>query len=208
MGAMTNPQSLPILYTFRRCPYAMRARMAIAYAGVRVMQVEVALRAKPAAMLQASPKGTVPVLVLANGTVLEQSLDIMRWALQQRDPDDWLHSDALNSPWLAENDGEFKVHLDKYKYANRHPELSLESHRDNAFAFLHKLGEQLQQQRFLRDETLSAVDIAVMPFVRQCAQVNREWFSTTAGDALNTWLCNLEKSTLFAQVMNKIEEAA
>lgn len=98
--------------------------------------------------------------------------------------------------------------LDKYKYANRHPELSLEAHRDNAFVFLRKLGLQLSQQPFLHGKTLSAVDIAIMPFVRQCAQVDRDWFSKVAGDALNTWLCGLEQSTLFAQIMAKSEGVA
>lgn len=202
------PLSLPtpILYTFRRCPYAMRARMAIAYAGVRVTQVEVALRAKPAALLNASPKGTVPVLVLATGVVLEQSLNIMRWALQQNDPDGWLRNDALTSPWIAENDDDFKVHLDKYKYANRHPELSQDAHRQNAFVYLHKLGAQLVQQRFLHGNSLSVIDVAIMPFVRQCAQVDRKWFDSVAEDALNTWLCSMEKSTLFAQIMAKSAE--
>ena len=186
----------------------MRARMAIAYSGVPVTQVEVALRAKPEIMLRVSPKGTVPVLVLADGTVLEQSLDIMRWALRQNDPHNWLRDGALNSTLIAENDGAFKVFLDKYKYANRHPELSLEAHRDNAFVFLRKLGLQLSQQPFLHGKTLSAVDIAIMPFVRQCAQVDRDWFSKVAGDALNTWLCGLEQSTLFAQIMAKSEGVA
>jgi glutathione S-transferase len=200
-----NPQPLPILYTFRRCPYAMRARMAIAVAGVQVRQLEVALRAKPEALLRASPKGTVPVLVMPDGTVLEQSLEIMRWALQQNDPDSWLRNDALAARLIAENDDEFKVFLDKYKYANRHPELPLEAHRENAFAFLHRLGLRLQQQRFLHGDSLSAVDIAIMPFVRQCAQVDRDWFNETVEDSLNTWLCKLEQSALFAQIMVKSE---
>ncbi len=185
----------------------MRARMAIAYAGVQVTQVEVALRAKPAAMLHASPKGTVPVLVLVDGTVLEQSLHIMQWALQQNDPDGWLRNDALSSPWIAENDGEFKVRLDKYKYASRHPELPQDAHRENAFAFLHKLRDRLAQQPFLQDENLSATDIAIMPFVRQCAQVDRKWFDNVAGDALTAWLRRLENSALFAKIMAKSEEA-
>ena len=181
--------------------------MAIAYAGVQVTPVEVALRAKPAPMLRVSPKGTVPVLVLADGKVLEQSLDIMRWALLQHDPEGWLRDEALNSPWIGENDGEFKVLLDKYKYANRHPEQSPEAHRDNAFAFLRKLGLQLSHQPFLHGKSLSAVDIAIMPFVRQCAQVDRDWFNEVAGNALNTWLCRLERSALFMQVMAKTEGA-
>ena len=174
ISTMTQIQSHPILYTFRRCPYAMRARMAVAASSVQVGYVEVALRAKPEAMLKASPKGTVPVLVLPNGVVLEQSLDIMRWALEQNDSDNWLQNDALNAPLIAENDNVFKVFLDKYKYASRHPELPLEAHRDNAFQFLRTLQTQLAARLFLHGATLSAVDIAIMPFVRQCAQVDRE----------------------------------
>ena len=197
---------LPILYTFRRCPYAMRARMAIAVAGVRVTQVEVALRSKPPALLQASPKGTVPVLVLQDGTVLAQSLDIMHWALQQHDPENWLRDDALVSPLIAKNDGEFKANLDRYKYANRHPQLPLEAHRENAFEFLRTLSAQLQGQSFLHGTTLSAADIAIMPFVRQCAQVDREWFDQGADKKLGQWLRNIEQSALFTQVMAKTEK--
>jgi glutathione S-transferase len=185
----------------------MRARMAIAVAGAQVRQIEVSLRAKPEAMLRASPKATVPVLVLADGTVLEQSLTIMRWALQQHDPENWLQNDALNAEWVTENDGTFKQYLDKYKYANRHPELSMEAHRNNAAIFLAKLQLQLNDQPYLQGDALTASDIAIMPFVRQCAQVDRNWFDAMAGNGLNTWLRRLEQSALFAQIMMKNEGA-
>ncbi len=195
--------ALPILYTFRRCPYAMRARMAIAVAGVAVTQVEVVLSAKPEAMLRLSPKGTVPVLVLSDNTVLEQSLAIMQWALMRSDPENWLRDNALMSPLITLNDGDFKACLDKYKYANRYPELPLAAHRENAFKYLKLFAEPLRKQPYLQGNALSATDIAIMPFVRQCAQVDREWFNNMAENGLNTWLCGIEKSTLLTQIMAK-----
>lgn len=121
---------LPILYSYRRCPYAMRARMALSYAGIPVEIREISLKQKPAHMLQVSPKGTVPVLVLPDGQVIEQSLEIMHWALQQHDADGWLSADPPHAALLiAENDGAFKQHLDRYKYAIRFPEYPAEHYR-------------------------------------------------------------------------------
>ena len=130
---MTTP-TLPVLYSFRRCPYAIRARMALRYAGVPVDIVEVALRQKPAELLAASPKGTVPVLVTPDGAVIDQSLDIMQWALRQSDPDGWLGAGSAGEAdrWIALNDGVFKPLLDRYKYAARHPELTTAEHRSHA----------------------------------------------------------------------------
>src|SRR5690606_27614836 len=118
--------SLPILYSYRRCPYAMRARMALHYAGIKFEIREIALRDKPQHMLAVSPKGTVPVLVLADGKVIDESLDVMAWALAQSDPDIWLTSDPRCAELITENDGNFKQALDQYKYASRFPEQSAE----------------------------------------------------------------------------------
>ena len=129
---------LPILYSFRRCPYAIRARMALHYAGVQVELREILLRDKPASMLAASTKGTVPVLILPEGTVLDESYDVMRWALEQYDPDGWW-SDSLGtkiSELIQGNDGKFKIHLDHYKYFDRYPEQSMEYYRSQAETFL------------------------------------------------------------------------
>lgn len=194
----------PLLYTFRRCPYAIRARLAIAVAAVAVREHEVALRDKPPAMLAISPKGTVPVLQLADGRVLEQSLDIMRWALAQNDPEHWLRGDVSDAHALIEtNDGEFKEALDRYKYANRFPEQPASVHRDVAGPFLRTLEVRLAENNFLFGDYVTFADAAIFPFVRQFAAVNRGWFDASEYRRLVGWLQRWEASALFAQVMQK-----
>ena len=195
---------LPILYSYRRCPYAMRARMALRYAGINVDIREIALKDKPAHMLQVSPKGTVPVLVLADGQVIDQSLEIMVWALQQRDTDGWLAADAEQTQQLiAENDGAFKQHLDRYKYAIRFPEQSAEDYRNAGEQFLAKLELRLQQSDFLFGDVVSLADIAIFPFIRQFAAVDQGWFESTGYIQLKSWLQRLVTSALFERVMAK-----
>lgn len=195
------------LYSFRRCPYAMRARMALRYSGVAVDIVEVSLRAKPAEMLALSSKGTVPVLN-ADGEVIDESLSIMRWALAQNDPQDWLLTenpagqtqiDAL----IEENDQVFKVHLNRYKYAERYPEQPMEVYRAEGEVFLRKLDGLLAGRDYLLTGHPSLVDVALMPFVRQFAHVDREWFAQTPYARLQTWLQRFLESTLFTGVMQK-----
>jgi len=196
--------TLPILYSYRRCPYAMRARMALKYAGVNVEIREISLREKPAAMLHASPKGTVPVLVLEDGEVLEQSLDIMLWALHQRDSEFWLaanQSEMLD--FITENDGEFKFALDRYKYPERNPEYSIEYHRAQGEIFLNKLEARLRQTKFLFNNTITLADIAIFPFVRQFATVDSVWFEAAPYPALQAWLTSLITSCLFESIMQK-----
>ena len=196
--------ALPILYSYRRCPYAMRARMALRYAGINVDIREIALKDKPAHMLQVSPKGTVPVLVLADGQVIDQSLEIMVWALQQRDTDGWLAADAEQTQQLiAENDGAFKQHLDRYKYAIRFPEQSAEDYRNAGEQFLAKLELRLQQSDFLFGDVVSLADIAIFPFIRQFAAVDQGWFESTGYIQLKSWLQRLVTSALFERVMAK-----
>ena len=202
--------SLPILYSFRRCPYAMRARLALKYAGVRVVLREVALRNKPAEMLAVSPKGTVPVLVLPGGKVIDESLDIMRWALTQSDPQGWLTQEAATGDALiAVNDGPFKRLLNCYKYAERHPEKSSESWRDEA-VHLHiaPLDARLCDTRYLLGDTPALADAATMPFVRQFVEVNAAWFAEESTGApfpaLQNWLHAWVTSELFAAVMIKL----
>ena len=195
---------LPILYSYRRCPYAMRARMAIKYANVSVDIRDIALKEKPAEMLIASPKGTVPVLVLQNGQVLEQSLDIMYWALQQRDIDGWLTADKpLTQRLIAENDGSFKQALDKYKYAIRFPEQSVEFYRAQAEVFLQKLERLLAKSVFLLGDKVSLADIALFPFIRQFSGVDPVWFEAAAYLKLKAWLKQLVDSDLFVDIMQK-----
>ncbi len=195
---------LPILYSYRRCPYAMRARMALSYAGIPVEIREISLKQKPAHMLQVSPKGTVPVLVLPDGQVIEQSLEIMHWALQQHDADGWLSADPRHVALLiAENDGAFKQHLDRYKYAIRFPEYSAEHYRAQGALFLAKLEQRLQQSAFLLGDAISLADIAIFPFIRQFAAVDHDWFESTGYIKLQSWLQHLVESALFERVMVK-----
>jgi len=199
----------PVLYSYRRCPYAMRARMALKYAGIAVDVHEITLSAKPSELLAVSPKGTVPVLVLQDQTtskqqVLEQSLDIMHWALQQQDVDGWLTVDKqLAQQLIAENDTSFKQSLDKYKYAIRFPEQSSLTYRAQAEEFLHKLESQLSQSTFLLSDQLSVADIAIFPFVRQFSGVDSHWFEHAAYPKVRAWLNTLIASALFVSVMQK-----
>lgn len=199
--------SLPILYSFRRCPYAMRARLALKYAGVSVVLREVALRNKPAGMLAVSPKGTVPVLVLPDGEVIAESLDIMRWALAQADPQGWLSQGevTLGDALIAINDGPFKRLLDCYKYAERHPEKSSQAWRDEAIALnIAPLDARLRHTRYSLGDEAALADVAIMPFVRQFAEVDAAWFTGSPFSALRDWLQAWVTGELFASVMEKL----
>ena len=204
-GQMSNP----LLYTYRRCPYAMRARMALLQAGVAYQSHELtSLRDKPAEMLALSPKGTVPVLVLANGEVLEQSLDIMKWAYEQTsDKDTWwarAQTPDIQKLW-AVCDGEFKNHLDRYKYPQRYSDaLGVEHHASQAVdVLLEPLEVQLKEQRQLGGATPCAADIGIFPFVRQFAAVNPEWFQALPLPALKAWLAGWLAHSLFEKAMAK-----
>jgi glutathione S-transferase len=182
----------------------MRARMALSYAGIAYQLHDISLKDKPAGLLAVSPKGTVPVLVLPDGRVLEQSLDIMHWALQQHDPSRWLDIDRDNSQALiSENDGAFKQALDKYKYASRFPEQSAASYRSQAEVFLCKLEQALQERPFLSGAHLSLTDVAIFPFIRQFAAVDANWFAQAAYPKLQAWLQARLESSLFLGVMSK-----
>ena len=190
-----------VLYSFRRCPYAMRARMALRYSGVPLSIVEVSLKAKPAEMLAASPKATVPVLVCADGSVIEQSLDIMHWALARHDPDNWLQPGC--AALIEENDTRFKVLLDRYKYAIRYPEHPMEYYRAQGAEFLQRLEDVLARSAYLAGPALSLADVALAPFVRQFAHVDRDWFEQAPYPRLNAWLERFLASELFSSVRKK-----
>lgn len=191
------------LYSFRRCPYAMRARMALRYCGVPVEIVEVSLKAKPAEMLAISPKGTVPVLD-AGGQVIDESLEIMRWALAQHDPQGWLlGGDPRIAELIEANDQVFKVHLNRYKYAERYPEQPMEVYRAEGALFLQRLDELLTDREYLLADHASLADIALLPFVRQFAHVDREWFAQTPYVRLQAWLQRFLESDLFTLIMKK-----
>lgn len=198
----------PVLYSFRRCPYAMRARMALWVSGTIVELREVKLADKPDALREASPKATVPVLVLPDGTVIDESIAIMRWALAQNDPEGWLAGD--DASLIARNDGPFKQHLDRYKYPTRYPdeargdeETFRLDHRTHGFAILQKLDAELGSSKNLRGDRRTLADIAVFPFVRQFANTDRDWFDEQGLPHVQEWLEAHLASDLFAAVMPK-----
>jgi glutathione S-transferase len=191
----------------------MRARLALHASGIALEHREVVLKNKPAHMLALSPKGTVPVLWLPDGQgphggrVLEQSLDIMLWALRQHDPLGWLPSadtgmaDALDL--IAHNDGPFKQQLDRYKYPNRSGLDSGAADRDAAAIWLHALDARLRTQPFLSGLRFGLADAAIAPFVRQYAHTLPTWFAAQAWTALAAWLAAFEGSALFEAIMQK-----
>ena len=197
----------PLLYTYRRCPYAMRARMALLIAGIEFDAHEVSLREKPAEMLLLSPKGSVPVMLLPGGQVLEQSWDIMGWALNQPATRGWWDAaqTAENLAWLATNDGAFKHHLDRYKYPERYNGTDRAGHREQALeSFLRPLNSQLAQRCYLAGGEPCATDLALFPFVRQFAAVEPAWFEREQLPALKTWLTSWLSNPMFAHCMQKL----
>jgi glutathione S-transferase len=197
--AMTD---FPILWTFRRCPYAMRARLAILCSGVNVELREILLRDKPAAFLSTSPTATVPTL--RYGTqVFDESLDIMVWALKQADPQRLL--DMPDEGWslIETSDGPFKTALDHTKYAVRYPTLDAEIERDKAASFLMSLDQRLSSQKALFGDRLTISDYAILPFVRQFANIDRDWFDAQPWPNLSAWLTDFTQSDRFARIMAK-----
>lgn len=201
------PSSYPVLYSFRRCPYAMRARLALAASGQTCALREVVLANKPAELLSASPKGTVPVLVLPSGQVIDQSLDIMLWALRRHDQQHWLPQDdaAMQAALqlIGQCDGAFKFHLDRYKYPTRFCLANGLDHRTAGAEFLEQLNTQLLATGYLGSAHFALADAAIAPFVRQFAHTDPAWFASQAWPALQQWLSAFEASTMFESVMQK-----
>lgn len=204
---MEHVDHLPILWSFRRCPYAMRARLAIASSGQKVQLREILLCDKPADFLATSPKGTVPVLKLENGQVIDESRDIMFWALGQNDPEKWLAvwrlNPALARVFLDQLDGAFKHDLDRYKYANRYDCGAGSTHRDCGGAFLAKLDQDLKQTGALSGPQLGLLDFASLPFVRQFRIADTDWFDNQPWPHLHAWLGGFVNSASFRLVMQK-----
>ena len=198
------------LYSFRRCPYAMRARLAIVLAELKVELREIVLKNKPAQMLAISPKGTVPVLELvetdgSSRRVIEESRDILQWALEQHDPQAVLDVEPASAQALIEqNDNEFKHWLDRYKYSDRYPELSQLEYRERGEVFLQLLETLLAKHRYLLGDTISSADIGIMPFVRQFAHVDQEVFYQLPYPHLQQWLRDWLQHPAFQQVMVKL----
>ncbi|MBD2841388.1 glutathione S-transferase [Erythrobacter rubeus] len=195
---------LPILYSFRRCPYAMRARMALWIASITVELREVKLADKPPELAETSPKATVPVLALPDGEVVDESIAVMRWALAKSDPEGWLSGD--DKKLIERNDGPFKHHLDRYKYPNRYedePDHGQIDHRGEGLAILQDLDARLTDQPQLCGETRTLADIALFPFIRQFANTDRAWFDAQDIPHLQNWLEGHLSSDLFQAVMPK-----
>ena len=211
-----------LLYSFRRCPYAMRGRMALAMSGLPFEHREIILRDKPASMLGYSPKGTVPVFITNSGEVVDESLSLMHHALGQHDPENWLDGkDAKADQFIHDNDGPFKHHLDRYKYASRYSEDAARgdvdlSHREGAQEYIAKLETRLTETPFLSGDTRGFADIAIFPFIRQFANTDRAWWdgpevTTPDGETVNTppypkthnWLEDHLNSDLFKSIMTK-----
>ncbi len=198
--------SYPVLYSFRRCPYAIRARLALASANISCELREVALRNKPAEMLALSPKGTVPVLQLADNSVIEESRDIMRWALSRHDPEGWLSANrAATEALIDDNDEHFKPRLDAYKYHLHHPQQTVTELRQQCLPMLTRLDECLRTHagKALLGKQKTLADYALLPFVRQFAAVDRSHFESLKLPGLQNWLKSFEDSPVFLQVMKK-----
>lgn len=202
---MTSP--LHRLYSFRRCPYAMRARLGLLFAELPVELREITLKNKPEQMLAISPKGTVPVLQLADGAVIEESVEIMTWVLEQNDPQGLLDEKALPQAdaLIAQNDNEFKHWLDRYKYADRYVEMTQTEYRQRGEAFLQRLEELLTNNTYLLGERITIADIGIMPFVRQFAHVDRDVFYSLPYPKLQLWLQKWLEHPLFIQAMTKFK---
>ena len=197
----------PILYSFRRCPYAMRARLAIKYSGINVEIREVDLNNIPQALAAISSDQTVPLILEANGNVIDESWDIVKWAVENNDPDAWLGSDVSllqDAEMLVEtNDYSFKPDLDHYKYADRYPECPMQHYRSECEEFLTELEDRLSENRYLSANSISISDIAVLPFIRQFALVDKEWFDSTSYTKVQEWLNEFLESELLESVMTK-----
>lgn len=199
---MTN-----ILYSFRRCPYAMRARMALKYCGIKVKIHEVSLKDKPESMLKISPKGQVPVLVTSDKKVIDESMEIISFALSVSDPDGWLSPDEKTHQIMEEliyiNDTSFKENLDKYKYFDKNQEISVEKCRAHGEEFLKILESRLRKNKYLFGDKIHYGDIAIFPFIRQFAHVDKIWFYQSPYQGLQQWLNDFLESKSFREIMIK-----
>ena len=202
-----SKNNLPILYSFRRCPYAMRARMAIHISGQKCELREVLLRDKPPSMIEYSAKGTVPVLILQDGKVIDESLDVIDWALNLNDPDDWQRSkDTKKTKELIKiNDVEFKYHLDRYKYSKRYDNEDPEFHRKKCLKFIESVNNELNNSKYIFDDNISYADIVLLPFIRQFRIADMEWFDSLPYDNLKKWLSSFLDSSLLDSIMKKYD---
>ena len=192
----------PILWSFRRCPYAMRARLAVVQSGVPVELREILLRDKPKAFLEDSPSATVPCLRTQEG-VIDESLDVMIWALKQNDPDGLLDMPEQGWSLISECDGPFKAALDRTKYPTRYQGIDVDAEREKASDFLYRLNDQLAGQVWLFGDRATLADYALLPFIRQFAHIDRAWFDAQDWPDLIAWLDRFLDSAVFADIMVK-----
>ena len=199
----------PILYSFRRCPYAMRARLAIKASGLIVEIREVELKNKPKEFLNISPKATVPIVCISSKQIIEESLDIMEWALKINDPLKLLKHEKLNRieihSILNKLENEFKQNLDRYKYSSRFDLPNPKLYRDKNLQTLNEFNNLLQNNKGIYSSNLSLLDYAVFPFIRQFRNVNSVWFDSLELKFLQTWLYELIDSDEFSSIMKKYE---
>ena len=197
----------PTLYSFRRCPYAMRARLALRLCKIECIIREISLKAKNTEFLRVSPKATVPVLVLPNGEVLEESLDIIYWSLEQNDPSKLKVNNQLGrktSKLIELFDTKFKFHLDRYKYSSRYNIQNSQVHRDKAREILVQINTMLEGKSYMGGKNISFLDISILPFVRQFRIADMKWFDNNLGlDNVNKWLNIFLNSDLLASIMTK-----
>ena len=194
---------LPILYSFRRCPYAMRARISLYYSKIDHEHREILLKDRPQSLYDISPKGTVPVIQLSNGKVLEESLDIMKWAMSVKDPESWFKNNKIKQiDIISINDTRFKKWLDKYKYHIRYPENSQKYYRDKCEEILNGFEMNLDNNYFLFGHKISLCDMALLPFIRQFANVDINWFNFRF-IKIAKWMETLTKTIHFQNTMKK-----
>ena len=202
----TKYNTYPILYSFRRCPYAIRARMALAYSNITIELKEISLSNRPQELYHISTKGTVPVLSINNSTIIDESLDIMKWALKQNDLDNWISNNIeFQLEMIKVYDDEFKFWLDRYKYFDRFPEKNRVFYRSKCSEYLTKLNQLLECNKYLLTNKILFVDVAIVPFIRQCANIDKLWFQETYSK-LSDWLTYIIESKLFVSVMEKYLE--
>ncbi|MDG1752966.1 MAG: glutathione S-transferase [Thalassotalea sp.] len=209
---MNEVLDLPILYSLRNCPFAMRARLAIFKAKKTVILRDIVLSNKPQEMLDASPKATVPVLVNKESGVIEESLDIMLWAFNQNDPDDFLHQGVKDNhlnkntemmALITQFDDQFKGCLENYKCAKRYHETNIVECRQACEAYIAQLEQRLTQHQFLISNNESLADIALLPFIRQFARIERQWYLQAPFPKVRAWLNSYLQSAIFTKVMTK-----
>ena len=197
--------NIPILYSFRRCPYAIRARLALYYSKINYEHREILLKNRPNKLYEISPKGTVPVLDLLNGEVIDESFDIMKWAISM-DSSETLFNRGRQKQidMISLNDMQFKKWLDKYKYHVRYPEDSMEFYRENCKQILDQYEDHLKNFTYLLDNEISLADFAILPFVRQFANVDIKWYNDSYS-YLSSWMNKLMDFDIFIQIMKKFE---